>query len=156
MKVTAGNFNVTDKDSVEWVIYQTLEDCERKKTDVAEDMNVPLSTLSREASPWDTGAKFGAGSLVSFMRATRSLAPLEYIAFKMGMRLVPLDAQPDGADLNEEINQAWEEAGTFLTKARNGAVCAMQMLGLRKQVAKEMDDVLARVQHKAGGKGDLE
>ena len=35
--------------------------------------------------------------------------------------------------------------------AAPGAACAIQMLGLRKKVAKEMDDVLSRVQDKDKG-----
>lgn len=62
-----------------------------------------------------------------------------------------MKATQNTVDLNEEINQAWEAAGVFLTKARNGAIGAMNLLGLRRRVAKEMDDVMARAMGKQDG-----
>ena len=140
----------------ELVISDMVDDCAERgisRTALASAMGKPLSTFSREISPYDEGAKLGAADLLPLMNACGSDAPLDWLADARGYRLMPKNAKPDGADMNEEINQAWEAAGHFLTKARNGAVCAIQMLGLRKRVAKEMDDVLARVQHKSKDKG---
>lgn len=138
----------------EMVISDMVDECAGRglsRTALAAAMGKPLSTFSREVSPYDEGAKLGAADLLPLMNACESDAPLEWLADARGYRLTPKNANPDGADMNEEVNQAWEAAGNFLSKARNGAVCAMKLLGLRKQVDKEMDDVLARVQHKTGG-----
>lgn len=62
-----------------------------------------------------------------------------------------MKATQNTVDLNEEINHAWEAAGAFLTRARNGAIGAMNLLGLRRRVAKEMDDVMARAMGKQDG-----
>lgn len=66
-----------------------------------------------------------------------------------------MKATQNTVDLNEEINHAWEAAGAFLTRARNGAArgaaSAMNLLGLRRRVAKEMDDVMARAMGKQDG-----
>ena len=139
------------KPPLEMVIYNMVEDCGRKKTEIAADMGKPLSTLSREVSPYDEGAKLGVADIVPLSNACGSDAVIEWLADARGYRLVPKDAWPDASDMNEEINQAWEAAGGFLTKARNGAVSAMNLLGLRRNVAKEMDDVLARAQKNQDG-----
>ena len=137
------------------VIYNMVEDCGRKKTEIAADVGKPLSTFSREVSPYDEGAKLGASDILPLSNACNSDAIIEWLADARGYRLVPKDARPDGADMNEEINQAWEAAGAFLTRARNGAArgatSAMNLLGLRRRVAKEMDDVLTRAQGKQDG-----
>ena len=138
----------------EMVISDMVDECAERgvsRTALAAAMGKPLSTFSREISPYDEGAKLGAADLLPLMNACESDAPLEWLANARGYRLTQKSAKPNGESLNEEINQAWEAAGNFLTKARSGAACAIQMLGLRKKVAKEMDDVLFRVQHKDKG-----
>ena len=139
------------KKPLEMVIFDMVEECGRSKTAIATDVGKPLSTLSREISPHDDGAKLGVSDVVPLSNACNSDAIIDWLADARGYRLVPKGGRPDGADMNEEINQAWEAAGNFLTKARNGAGCAMKLLGLRRQVAKEMDDVLARTQKKQDG-----
>ncbi len=138
----------------EMVISDMVDDCGERgisRTAIASAMGKPLSTFSREISPYDEGAKLGAADILPLMNACDSDAPLEWLADARGYRLTSKTAAPDGKNLNEEINQAWEAAGNFLTKARSGAACAIQMLGLRKKVAKEMEDVLSRVQDKDKG-----
>lgn len=145
----------SNKPPLEMVIYNMVEDCGRQKTAIAADMGKPLSTFSREVSPYDEVAKLGASDIIPLSNACNSDAVIEWLADARGYRLIPKDARPDGADMNEEINQAWEAAGAFLTRARNGAArgaaSAMNLLGLRRRVAKEMDDVMARAMGKQDG-----
>lgn len=128
--------------TLEQVIYDMWEDCGRKKTDVAADMGVPLTTLSREVAPHDMGAKLGVAELIPFMRATNSLAVLDFIADAMGKRLVDKQAAPDGRDLNEEIVQAQEAVSLYLIKSRRLDVPEYEVQAERRRAAKELDDVL--------------
>lgn len=130
--------------AIEQLIYEALENCGRKKSDVAAGMGIPLSTLSRETSPYDSGAKFGAASMIPFMRETRSLAPLEYIADQMGFRLVPKNAAPDGDDLHHESLQAFEATHDFIQAANDENTPYHELLEKRRRAAKENDDVLER------------
>lgn len=43
----------SNKPPLEMVIYNMVEDCGRQKTAIAADMGKPLSTFSREVSPYD-------------------------------------------------------------------------------------------------------
>ena len=45
----------SNKPPLEIVIYNMVEDCGRKKTEIAADVGKPLSTFSREVSPYDDG-----------------------------------------------------------------------------------------------------
>lgn len=58
--------------------------------DLAKAIGKPYSTLLREVNPYDSGAKLGAETLMNIMAQTGDMKPLEYIAAKLGLRLVPL------------------------------------------------------------------
>ena len=130
--------------SLEQIIYDALENCGRSKGDVAAGMGTPLSTLSRETSLYDLGAKFGASALIPFMRETRTVSPLAYIADQMGYRLVPKVADPDGEDLRHESLQAVNAENDFIQAANNPDVPYPELVQKRNVLAKENDDVLER------------
>ena len=129
-------------DDLERLIYDTLENCGRHKKDVADEMGTSPPKLSREVNPYDDGAKLGVTSLIPFMRATRSLAILDYLADAMGCKLVAKQGAPNGQDLNEEIVQGYESVSAFLIDAKNMTVPFTRLAEKRRKAAKELDDVL--------------
>ena len=56
---------------------------------IAQAVGKPYSTLLREVNPYDTGAKLGAETLMSIMKATGDVGPLRKMASEMGYRLEP-------------------------------------------------------------------
>ena len=56
--------------------------------DLAASLKKPYSTLMRELNPYDTGAKLGAETLLQIMEETGIVAPLEYMAARLGYHLV--------------------------------------------------------------------
>ncbi|MDL2307519.1 amino acid-binding protein [Desulfovibrio sp. OttesenSCG-928-C06] len=54
---------------------------------LAKEIGKPYSTLLREINPYDNGAKLGVETLLQLMKATSSVAPLEYMADQMGYAL---------------------------------------------------------------------
>lgn len=133
---------------LETIIYEMVEDCGRRKTDIAADMGKPLSTFSREVSPFDDGAKLGAMDIIPLSLACRSDAIVAWLADALGYRLVKKFADPDGGDLGEEINQAYEAAGEFLSAARKAGECVTSLVRKRQNVGKQMDDVIEWLRRK--------
>ena len=56
--------------------------------DLAKAIGKPYSTLLREVNPYDAGAKLGAETLLQIMMQTGDAKPLEYMAGKLGYKLV--------------------------------------------------------------------
>ena len=136
--------------SLEELLHHVLEDCGRTKGAVATDMGVPLSTLSREVSLFDEKAKFGAAALVPFMRATRSVAPLRFIAQALGFGLVPLNGAPGGENMHHEVLQGMLAVGFFAEQAEAGAHYTALSEPLEK-AKKELDDVFIRARNRDTG-----
>ena len=55
---------------------------------IARAIGKPYSTLMREVNPYDTGAKLGADTLLQIMLVTGDVQPLEFMAEKLGCKLV--------------------------------------------------------------------
>ncbi len=55
---------------------------------LAKEIGKPYSTLLREINPYDTGAKLGVETLFQIMQQTGNVSPLEYMASKLGLKLV--------------------------------------------------------------------
>ena len=128
-------------DTLEDIICDLWENCGRKKGDIATDMGVPLSTLSRETSLYDTGAKFGAASLVPFMKATGSMKPLEFIAAAMGHKLTPVNAEPESWEMPKEIIEGYEAVATYLKASNDPDIHHIDLFALRSLAEKQLDDV---------------
>ena len=54
---------------------------------IARAVGKPYSTLLREVNPYDGGAKLGAETLMSIIKTTGDVTPLEKMASEMGYRL---------------------------------------------------------------------
>ncbi len=61
--------------------------------DLAKAIGKPYSTLLREVNPYDSGAKLGVETLLNIMAQTGDMKPLEYMAAKLGMRVMPIKPQ---------------------------------------------------------------
>ena len=72
---------------------------------LAKEIGKPYSTLLREINPYDNGAKLGVETLLQLMKATNSVAPLEYMAEQMGY---PLTAKPQSRQ-----DETFEKNSTF-------------------------------------------
>jgi hypothetical protein len=81
---------------------------------ISDEIGKPYHTLLREISPDDHGAKFGIESLLPLMIATGSIKPLEYLAARMGCRIVCLKScEPDKATLLEELLDDYQAVSAF-------------------------------------------
>ncbi|MFV0421460.1 phage regulatory CII family protein [Oleidesulfovibrio sp.] len=54
---------------------------------LAQDVGKPYSTLLREINPYDGGAKLGADTLLSIMKETKNIEPLQYMAEQLGYKI---------------------------------------------------------------------
>lgn len=129
--------------TLETVIYEMVENCGRKKGEIATDIGKPLSTFSREVSPFDSGAKLGVADLVPLMKACRALTPLHFLNASMGMRAVPLVGKPDGEDRRHEAIQAYEATSRFLQAYEVGEHHGV-LMGMLPHVIKELEDCAIR------------
>lgn len=88
-----------------YVVNQMAEDSGKSLVTIAEEIGKPYSTLKRELNEFDDGAKLGAATLLPLMRACgNSVKPLEYLASRMGHRLVKMsDCESDKPTLAEEL-----------------------------------------------------
>lgn len=55
---------------------------------LAEKIGRRYATLMRELNPYDHGAKLGAQTLLDIMIATGDIRPLEYMARRLGVKVV--------------------------------------------------------------------
>lgn len=86
------------------VVRDMIDASGKKLKDVAEDTGREPGTLRRELNRFDSGAKLGIEMLIPIMRSTGRHDILQYLAERMGFRLVSLDqAAPDKATLPEEL-----------------------------------------------------
>ena len=65
---------------------------------LAKEIGKPYSTLLREINPYDTGAKLGVETLFQIMQQTGNVAPLEYMASKLGLKLVSRTSMAAGTN----------------------------------------------------------
>lgn len=133
--------------ALEDVLMDMVENSGRTLTAISAEIGKHKSTLSRELSPYDSGAKLGVESLVPLMRACNSVAPLEAIAGFMGYGLRPLGGAPDGLNMEDECLQGYEAVTDFTRAARAGAHYTDLMPKLRAAI-KELEDVLVRARER--------
>lgn len=90
------------------VVAQTVFEGEKPAKAVAEEIGKPYRTLMRELNDADDLAKLGADMLIPIMRSTGSIAPLQYLAHRMGYRISPItDREPTKPTLAEECMETY-------------------------------------------------
>lgn len=86
------------------VVRDMIDASGKKLKDVAEDTGKDPSTFRREVNRFDSGAKLGIEMLIPIMRSTGRHDILQYLAERMGYRLVNLaGAAPDKPTVTEEL-----------------------------------------------------
>ena len=76
---------------------------------IANELGKPYTTLMRELSSEDKGAKLGVETLLPLMRACGSVAPLRFLATRLGCRVVSLrEVRPDKDTLHEELLDSYD------------------------------------------------
>ena len=70
-------------------IHEMVLENPMRARNIAQAVGKPYSTLLREVNPYDSGAKLGAETLLSIMKVTGDVSPLEYMARELGCRIEP-------------------------------------------------------------------
>ena len=84
------------------ICQESLFSGEYSTYDVANKMEKKYPTLMKEFNPYDLKAKLGAATLFSFMKVTKNIAPLQYMAHELGYALIPLELVMQTAEPNSE------------------------------------------------------
>ena len=79
-------------------IHELVLESPIRARNIAPAVGKPYSTLLREVNPYDSGAKLGAETLLSIMKVTGNISPLEYMVHEMGYRLEPKKPQPQSTE----------------------------------------------------------
>jgi hypothetical protein len=95
--------NTQDYNTLTEVIEAMIDEGEKPIKAIAAEIGKPYPTLKRELNPADDGAKLGADVLLGIMASCGSIAPLEWLADRLGDIVKPKDfAEPDKATWPEE------------------------------------------------------
>lgn len=95
--------NTQDYNTLTEVIEAMIDEGEKPIKSIAAEISKPYPTLKRELNPADDGAKLGADVLLGIMASCGSIAPLEWLADRLGYIVKPKDfAEPDKATWPEE------------------------------------------------------
>lgn len=125
---------------------------------VAEKLDKNYTTFMREVNPFDDGAKLGASMLLPLMVVCGSARPLEYLASRLGFRLVPLDqVKPDKSDLGDELLDTYPTIVALHDAIRHGdpiedvgALFREAVLELEEDFVKYRNDKCVVKMNKAG------
>ena len=71
------------------ICQESLFSGEYSTYEVADKMKKKYPTLMKEFNPYDPKAKLGAATLFNFMKETKNIAPLQYMAHELGYELIP-------------------------------------------------------------------
>lgn len=127
------------------VINAMIDESPKRLAQIAEEIGKPYPTLKRELNEFDDGAKLGVMSVLPLMRACDSASPLEYLAYRMGFRLVPLGAEdPDAKDMDEECLQGFQAVSALVSGIKSQASYT-RLICLHEAATKEVDDIIKRV-----------
>ena len=95
--------NTQDYNTLTEVIEAMIDEGEKPIKAIAAEISKPYPTLKRELNPADDGAKLGADVLLGIMASCGSIAPLEWLAERLGYIVKPKDfAEPDKKTWPEE------------------------------------------------------
>lgn len=90
------------------------DSCGRPMKAIAAEIGKPYSTVRRELNPDDDMAKLGADTLLGLMQSCGSIAPLEWMADRLGYVVKRKDwAEPDRATWGEEMADVQEAFGVM-------------------------------------------
>lgn len=125
--------------TIEEVFYDLWEELgSGRKNEIAKQVNKPLSTLSREISIHDPGAKLGVDMLVPLVKAFNSLAPVDFILAELGLKAVSSeDVSPDGHTMFEEFHQTMQ------------AIAELHLTGVAYREGRSTKEELARAEREA-------
>ena len=88
--------NTQDYNTLTEVIESMIDEGEKPIKAIAAEIGKPYPTLKRELNPADDGAKLGADALLGIMASCGSIAPLEWLADRLGNVVKPKEwAEPD-------------------------------------------------------------
>lgn len=128
------------------VVNAMIDESPKGLAQIAEEIGKPYPTLKRELNEFDDGAKLGVMALLPLMRVCDSIAPLAYLAARMGCRVVPLDeADPDGEDMDEECLQGFQAVSALVSAIKGGTTPYTRLIALHGDATKEIDDIIKRV-----------
>ena len=128
------------------VINAMIDENSKSLAQIAEEIGKPYPTLKRELNEFDDGAKLGVMALLPLMRVCDSTAPLEYLAARMGCRVVPLDdSEPNGKDMDEECLRGFPAVSALVSAIKGGATPYTRLIVLHGAARKEIDDIIKRV-----------
>jgi hypothetical protein len=123
-------------------------DCQVSVEAMAAELDKAPSTLYNELNPFGTGpAKLGLDDAREIMRHIKCPDLADALAADLGYRLVRMSDTPNGKDMTDECLQGLHAAATF-TDAANCGAHYTDLITLRQQVAKEMDDIIMRARER--------
>lgn len=106
--------NTQDYNTLTEVIEAMIDEGEKPIKAIAAEISKPYPTLKRELNPADDGAKLGADVLLGIMASCGSIAPLEWLADRLGYVVKRKDwAEPDRATWGEEMADVQEAFGVM-------------------------------------------
>jgi len=91
------------------LLYDLARNSSKSIKSISEEIGKPYSTLMRELDPADKGAKLGVELLLPLMRSCESIAPLRFMADRLGYRVVAnKNITPDKTTLHEELLDTYQ------------------------------------------------
>ncbi len=104
------------------VVSDMIENGDKPIKAIAADIGKPYSTLKRELNVDDDMAKLGADALLGIMASCGSIAPLEWLADRLGYVVKPKNfAEPDKPTWAEECTDDTICGGRMVTFMQEGA-----------------------------------
>ena len=136
------------------VINGMVDESGKKLAQIAEEIGKPYPTLKRELNEFDDGAKLGVMTLLPLMRSCNSVAPIQYLASRMGQRLTDMaEVCPDKPSLPEEMLDDLPSLTAYHQAMREGK--PLEVVNALMQAAigdMEQDFVAYRAEREAQGK----
>ena len=109
--------NTQDYNTLTEVIEAMIDEGEKPIKAIAAEIGKPYPTLKRELNPADVGAKLGADALLGIMRSCGSIAPLEWLADRLGYVVRRKGwAEPDRSSWGEEMADVQEAIGEMASR----------------------------------------
>nr|DAQ79433.1 MAG TPA: regulatory protein [Caudoviricetes sp.] len=109
--------NTQDYNTLTEVIEAMIDEGEKPIKAIAAEIGKPYPTLKRELNPADDGAKLGADALFGIMASCGSIAPLEWLADRLGYVVRRKGwAEPDRSSWGEEMADVQEAIGEMASR----------------------------------------